>query len=76
MAAVQGSRVEVRAGAAGHPMGEEHHIGWISLRTRRGMQRRHLSPGEPPAAVFLLEDDQPVAAYAWCNLHGLWRTRL
>ena len=29
--------------------------------------------GEQPQAVFMLTDcDKPVAAYAYCNLHGLW----
>ena len=39
-----------------------------------GSQIKHLKPGEKPQAVFALaEGDQTVAAYAYCNLHGLWK---
>ncbi|HNZ83333.1 MAG TPA: desulfoferrodoxin family protein, partial [Sedimentibacter sp.] len=36
-----------------------------------------LSPGEKPAAVFaLVEGDEVVAAYEYCNLHGLWKKEI
>ena len=35
---------------------------------------RPLKPGEKPEASFALcEGDEVVAAYAYCNLHGLWK---
>jgi superoxide reductase len=53
---------------------DAHYIEWIALETRQGMQRKLLSPGMEPVAVFALtEDDEPVAAYAYCNLHGFWK---
>ena len=46
---------------------------WIVLETAQGSQRKELKAGEQPQAVFMLTDcDKPVAAYAYCNLHGLW----
>ncbi|MBR6608242.1 MAG: hypothetical protein IKK98_06250 [Oscillospiraceae bacterium] len=27
-----------------------------------------------PEVIFALADEKPVAAYAYCNLHGLWKT--
>ena len=52
---------------------EEHFIKWIVLETAQGSQRKELKAGEQPQAVFMLTDcDKPVAAYAYCNLHGLW----
>ena len=66
----------VTVGEALHPMTEEHSIEWIYLETERGGQRKILRPDEKPEAVFLLEDDEALAAYAYCNLHGLWRTDL
>ena len=39
-------------------------------------QLRHLAPGQAPKAVFELGDEKPVAVYAYCNLHGLWMTKL
>ena len=26
--------------------------------------------------IFALDDEKPVAAYAYCNLHGLWKTEI
>lgn len=72
--AVEGSTVKVEVGSVEHPMLEEHHIEWIYLQTDKGGQRKCLEIGGAPAAVFVLtEDEKPVAAYAYCNLHGLWK---
>ena len=35
-----------------------------------------LKPGEEPNASFDLGDDKAVAVYAYCNLHGLWKTEV
>ena len=35
-----------------------------------------LAPGQAPKAVFELSTEKPVAVYAYCNLHGLWMTKL
>ena len=70
----EGSQVTVTVGAVEHPMLPEHFIEWIVLETQQGSQIKHLKPGEKPQAVFALaEGDQTVAAYAYCNLHGLWK---
>ena len=38
-------------------------------------QRHELAPGGEPKTVFALaEGEKAVAAYAYCNLHGLWKT--
>lgn len=69
-----GTKVIVTVGAAPHPMTGEHHIEWIALRTRQGNQRKELKPGMVPKACFsLCEGDEPLAAFAFCNLHGLWK---
>ena len=71
---VDGNRVVVDVGSAAHPMQDEHYITAIYLETKLGGQLRRLSPGEKAQAVFLLADnDEPVAAYEYCNLHGLWK---
>ena len=36
----------------------------------------YLAPGQAPKAVFELGGEKPVAVYAYCNLHGLWMTKL
>jgi len=74
---VEGNIVTVEVGAVAHPMLAEHFIQWIYLASEKGGQRKALNPGDAPKAVFALtEDDKPVAAYAYCNLHGLWKTEL
>ena len=46
------------------------------METENGGQLRTLAPGQAPKAVFELGGEKPVAVYAYCNLHGLWMTKL
>ena len=70
----EGNVVTVKVGSVAHPMTKEHHIAWIALETRHGNQRVELDPlGQPEAKFALLEGDEVVAAYEYCNLHGLWK---
>ena len=70
----KGNEVVVTVGEVAHPMTPEHLIQWIALETTDGNQRKTLSAGDKPEASFLIhEGDQVVAAYAYCNLHGLWK---
>ena len=73
---VDGDKVKVEIGSVAHPMAEEHSILWVYLQTDKGGQRKNLSVGEAPAAEFALSDEKPVAVYAYCNLHGLWKTEV
>lgn len=71
-----GTHVTVKVGSNFHPMTEEHSIDWVCLVTKAGcVQRIHLSPDCEPVAHFSIEKgDRPKAAYAYCNLHGFWKT--
>ena len=69
-------KVEVNVGAVNHPMVDVHWIEWVQLQTDKGSQRKFLNPGQEPHVVFHLEDEKPVAVYAYCNIHGLWKTEL
>ena len=72
---VDGNIVKAVVGSVEHPMIEEHYIEWIALETEKGVQRKTLKAGDAPAAEFALTaDDKVVAAYAYCNLHGLWKS--
>lgn len=65
--------VTVTVGEVLHPMMAEHYIQWIYLQTDKGDQRRCLAPGDRPCATFaLMNGESVIAAYAYCNLHGLW----
>jgi superoxide reductase len=70
---VEGNTVRVNVGSVTHPMSEEHHIAWIYLQTNRGGQRKCLDVTGAPEVTFALADETPVAVYAYCNLHGLWK---
>jgi len=73
---VDGNKVKVEIGSVAHPMAEEHSILWVYLQTDKGGQRKNLAVGEAPVAEFALYDEKPVAAYAYCNLHGLWKAEI
>ena len=71
---VEGDKVTVSVGEVTHPMLEAHSILWIILETEQGFQKKDLKPGQAPEAVFAVAPgDKPVAAYEYCNLHGLWK---
>lgn len=73
---VEDNIVTVTIGSVEHPMVEEHHIVWVYLQTDRGGHRKCLKVGEAPIATFALADEKPVAAYAYCNIHGLWKKEI
>lgn len=73
---VEGNTVKVSVGSVEHPMTEEHSITWVYLQTDKGGQRKCLNPGEAPVVTFAVADEKPVAVYAYCNLHGLWKAEI
>ncbi len=70
---VNGNTVKVEIGSVEHPMVDEHYIQWVYLQTENGGQRKGLKPGDKPSVTFALVDDKAVAAFEFCNLHGLWK---
>lgn len=73
---VEGNTVRVEVGSVAHPMAEEHSILWVYLQTDKGGQRKDLAVGAEPVVTFALDNEVPEAVYAYCNLHGLWKTEL
>ena len=73
---VNGDKVTVAVGSVPHPMEENHYIAFVYVETKRGGQRKCLKVGEAPELSFCFTDDTPVAVYAYCNLHGLWKTEI
>ncbi len=76
VAEVKDGVVTVTVGSVLHPMTEEHLISWVYLETDRGSQKKTLKAGDTPVVTFALSDEKPLAVYAWCNLHGLWKAEL
>ena len=63
--AASGNTVTVTVGSVEHP---------IVLETGSGYLKKTLQPGEKPSACFVLaKGERAVAAYEYCNLHGLWK---
>ena len=63
--------VTVKVGSVAHPMLDVHYITWIVLETATGYQKKELKLGQKPEAEFAMTEPV-VAAYEYCNLHGLW----
>ena len=70
---VDGNKVTVQIGSELHPMIDAHKIDFIYIETEKGGQRKNLVANNSPIAEFYLQDDKLVSAYAYCNLHGLWK---
>ena len=71
---VDGKVVRVQVGSVEHPMVDVHYIEWIILESEKGFQKVDLKPDQAPKAEFIVADgDRPIAAYEYCNIHGLWK---
>ena len=66
--------IKVKIGSVPHPMEQDHHIEWIEILTDGKAYRQFLSPGQPPEAVFNVQD-AAVTAREHCNKHGLWEVK-
>ncbi len=67
--------LKVCVGKEPHPMTKEHNIRFIYAETECSGQIKYLCPGEATEVIFSLTE-YPKAVYAYCNLHGLWKTDL
>ena len=71
---INGNEIEVVVGSVLHPMIDVHYIEAIVVEYSSSFAVKYLHPGEEPKAKFILpEGEKYVAAYAYCNLHGLWK---
>ena len=73
---IEGESVTVSVGSVEHPMTEEHGILWAVLETDRGVYRKCLETSKAPIVSFCVRGESPIAVYAYCNLHGLWKADL
>ena len=72
---INGETVTVKVGSVEHPSLPAHYIEFIVLVTETGMQMKWLKPGMKPEAVFKITD-KAIAAFEYCNLHGLWKAEM
>jgi len=66
--------VKVMVGETEHPMTEEHYIECIEVMTENQVLRKYLKPGEKPEKEFIVRGLE-FTARAYCNLHGLWKSK-
>ncbi|MFA5986184.1 MAG: desulfoferrodoxin [Parcubacteria group bacterium] len=65
--------IVVNIGAVDHPMDSDHYIEWIEIVIENKTYTVYLAPGDAPRAIFD-STAESVTAYAYCNLHGLWKS--
>ena len=68
------NEVVVKVGEVPHPMEQEHYIEWIEILADGKSYKKYLNPGDEPQAKFELKTES-VIARAYCNLHGLWKSK-
>lgn len=72
---VNGLVATVTCGSVLHPMEENHYIEFMVLTTTEGVKIDYLKPGMEPVCYFSMgEGETVISAYAYCNLHGLWKS--
>ena len=67
------TNVMIKIGSVEHPMTEEHYIKWISVTTTKRVLDYELKPNMKPEVTFVLDDEEILEVFAYCNLHGLWK---
>ena len=64
--------IVVKVGSIEHPMEKEHYIMWIAQVTDNKTTRVRLYPEQNTETRFPYIPNSII--YAYCNLHGLWKT--
>lgn len=67
--------LKVSIGALPHPMTNVHNIQFVCLETTTGFVIRFLKEETLPE-VCIRFNGKPIAVYAYCNIHGLWRAEV
>lgn len=70
---IKNGKMEVRVGSVEHPMTEEHYIMWIALIAGEEVIKKELSYTDKPIVEF---EKTTGDVYAYCNLHGLWKSTM
>jgi len=64
--------LRVHIGSVDHPMEEGHHIVFICLEMKDGVEIRRVATRKKACVDFNCCRKDAVAVYAWCNIHGMW----
>ena len=67
--------LKVAVGSTPHPSTPEHHIVFIALHTKEGLEFKSIpQDGNAPEITFTCKQGDAIGVYSFCNLHGLWFT--
>ena len=66
--------IAVRVGEVEHPMEKDHYIMWIAQVSDNRTTRVRLYPEQATETRFPYIKDAII--YAYCNKHGLWKTKI
>jgi superoxide reductase len=69
--------LNIKIGSIMHPMIDEHYIMWIHVITQDGtIYSKSFEPGDIPEVTFKIADLKKATIYAYCNIHGLWKSEI
>lgn len=67
---------KIRVGKEEHPMEDNHYIEWIEINTIDGKSgKKFLKPKDKPESDFYTRM-KVTAIRTYCNVHGLWETKI
>ena len=64
----------IKVGSIFHPMTKDHYIQWIIVNNDERCYEVELFPEQDPVVRIPLLRNSTI--YAYCNLHGLWKTEI
>jgi len=69
-----GHHITVKVGSVPHPMTDEHYIEFVVLAYGPRFDFVELKGEAEAVTRFCIKDNaMSLTAYAYCNLHGLWK---
>jgi superoxide reductase len=66
--------VKVKVGTIEHPMEEKHYIEWIEIQINKKEFKKFLNSGDKPEMQLCAQVGE-IKARAYCNIHGLWKSK-
>jgi len=72
-----GHHVTIRVGSVPHPMTDEHYIQFVVITQGSRFYCHEFAEESEAVTRFSFKDNSlPIAAYEFCNLHGLWKAEV
>ena len=76
IAEFNGEQLVVKVGDVMHPMTNEHLIEWVTIVYDNFVQHGNFNSEQTPQITFHVGNAAKIDVYAYCNLHGLWKTTI